>query len=170
MASDFQVIESRVGVLQARRPGVRVRQLSSGVSKTRQEFRESADVNVLVARYRRGTPFPAGRDVGAYIDARGGAEGLHAALNLVREAEDRFMALDARVRKACENSAEGLMALLGDESRVDESIELGLREAPEGWVPPSRRVLSGSGAPISAGAGVGAPPAAPAASPVSGGE
>jgi len=96
------------------------------VSRTKQSFREEADINTIMRRYlRTGILESQARGVPRYGDFTS-AEDYHACMTRVRQAEELFMTLPAEVRDHVDNDPRKLLDLVFDPSRVDEARELGL--------------------------------------------
>jgi len=97
-------------------------------SRTKQSFKESCDINVIMARQRKtglithlSTRHPVYADVSQMTDFR-------QSLEQVREVEDFFMRLPARVREHFANEPASFLEYMNDSGRtVDELKELGLR-------------------------------------------
>lgn len=102
---------------------------SDSPSMTKQSFREDADINVLVARFKAGQeqPPPPGRalygdftKVGDYLEA----------MTKVAEANSQFEQLTSSVRSRFRNDPAELLAFCDDPANAEEGVQLGLFEAP----------------------------------------
>jgi len=108
----------------------RVRTEVGTVSRTKQEFREETDANVILKRYRASGFLPLTGKEPIFQDVSSGAIGYHAALTLVRRAEASFEAIPAEIRSACGNDAQRFVALLTDPLLEAEAVKLGLLKGP----------------------------------------
>lgn len=98
-------------------------------SKTKQEFKDSADINKIMKRFLAGEAFPQATREGYYADVPN-IKNLHEAYELVQQSEESFMSLPAEARKRFENDPLQLVSFLQDPANVDEAVKLGLMEAP----------------------------------------
>lgn len=93
---------------------------------TRQEFAEECDLNALMKRYERTGLLPQhpGREAfyGDFVDLPSYQE----ALSAIREAQDAFMSLPARVRLEFENDPARFVKFAEDPSNLDQMREWGL--------------------------------------------
>lgn len=98
-------------------------------SLTKQSFAEEADINVLMERFVRTGYFPSVDDLGGpqpmYGDFSEGVDYMEA-LERVRQANDSFAALDARVRDRFRNDPALLLEFLSREENRGEALKLGL--------------------------------------------
>lgn len=97
-------------------------------SMTKQEFRDDADINVIVARVLKGEPqaqFP-----GTFGDFSQVPD-FATAMQQVVEAKTAFDALPSRIRTRFHNNAASLVAFLDDPDNLDEAVRLGLIEKPD---------------------------------------
>lgn len=104
--------------------------LICGKGRTKQSFRDAADINTIVARYRktgmlenlsRAQPYYADvSTVGTYADN----------LRKVTLANESFMMLPAALRERFENDPGQLMDFIADEANTAEAIELGILAKP----------------------------------------
>lgn len=106
--------------------------VNEGPVLTQQQFAQDADINVLVRRFgveKLAEMRP--MDPSTFGDFTE-APDLRTALEVMRKAEDDFMALPPRVRARFQNSAAELWEFLQDEENRAEAEFLGLVEkAPE---------------------------------------
>lgn len=93
---------------------------------TQQNAAEECDINIIVAKAKRGADIshltikqPMYGDFRNMPDLRG-------ALLAVKDAEERFMTLDPKVRKRFDNDPAKLLDFLNDNKNRDEAVELGL--------------------------------------------
>lgn len=144
-----------------RKPWERVRVTTpvGELSRTKQSFREEADINAIMRRYlRTGILESQARGTPRYGDFTS-AEDFHACMTRVRNAEELFLRLPAEVRDYVDNDPKELLELVFDPARVDEARALGL--IPE--VPNAE-----GGAPVPAGPAVRASGEGPGSVPASG--
>lgn len=97
---------------------------------TRQEFKDDADINVLVRRFGVTGALPPPAPPEAYGDFSG-VEDFQTAMLELQYAEGRFMELRSDIRERFQNSPGELLAFLSDEANHDEAVELGLIPASE---------------------------------------
>jgi len=102
--------------------------VNNGPKITQESFAQDADINVLVRRFgiekiQELHPIDPDR-----FGDFSGAPDLRTALEVMREAEDRFMSLPARLRARFDNSAAELWEFLQDDSNRPEAEFLGLVE------------------------------------------
>lgn len=97
-----------------------------------------ADINVLVKRYgidKSGMPV-APIDPSAYGDLSE-APDLKTAMDRIRDANERFAALPASMRRRFNNDAAQLWDFVNDPQNGDESVSLGLLQREESSVVPT---------------------------------
>lgn len=118
------------------RPHKRAAIVCSG-GRTRQEFAEECDINVIMRRYQtHGLLPPNGRQMqyGDFVDMPDFLD----AMNTVARANEAFAALPAHVRKRFSNDPAEFCDFVSDPENIDEVRKLGLAKAPEkGPAPPS---------------------------------
>lgn len=99
--------------------------------KTKSEFKEECDLNVLMARYKKTGILPAGRNaMPQYFDASEVPD-FHQAMQLVIDAEVAFMRLPASVRKQFGNDPTAFLEYATDPKNVDQMRKWGLADEPE---------------------------------------
>lgn len=111
--------------------GMEVRKVyhpTGGRLMVKQAPREHTDINFIVNRWRQTGYVQGSGKEPRYGDFSAGLD-YHACLNHVRDAEDSFMRLPARVRSYCENDAGKFLDLCEDPERIKEMEALGLLEA-----------------------------------------
>lgn len=102
-----------------------------GESMTQQHFKDQCDINKILTRYSRdGLVAHLAAKPGAYMDLPADLD-YQAALHLVMDAEENFLALPAELRKELDNDPAQFLAWIADESNRDRAIELGLIDRPE---------------------------------------
>lgn len=102
--------------------------------RTKQEFKDECDINVLMKRYERTGVLPTAR-IGnpSYVDAADLPDYM-GALQLVRDAHESFEALPARVRASFDNDPARFVEFASDPANKDQMREWGLGapvEAPK---------------------------------------
>lgn len=104
--------------------------LSAG-GRTRQEFKDECDVNLIMARFQKTGQWPP-RDAAApvYLDVSG-APDLMTALQVMSDADQAFMSLPARVRAEFENDPLKFVAFAADENNLDQLRDWGLAKPKE---------------------------------------
>jgi len=101
-------------------------QLSCGVGRTKQEFKEECDINRIMARYLRTGSWPAETKVGTYGDFSK-ASSLQEAYAIVDEAESQFAGLPAKVRDRFKNDAVAFLAWIeAKDFNLEEAHEMGI--------------------------------------------
>lgn len=105
---------------------------TEGPSLTRQEFADECDVNALMARYEKTGQMIPSRAVGPpqYLDLTDVPD-LHAAMNIMRDAEAAFMRLPAVVRREFENDVTQFVEFAEDPENLDQMREWGLAKPAE---------------------------------------
>lgn len=101
-------------------------------SLTQQHFAENADINVLVKRLGlEDAPLPVEALDPRYYGDFTEVPDLRTALDLVRDAENRFMELPARLRAKFDNSSAKLWSWIHDPDNGPEAVRLGLLAEPK---------------------------------------
>lgn len=101
-------------------------------SLTQQSFKDDADINVLVRRFGLDhVAIPPYADDARYYGDFTNVPDLRTALDLVRDAENRFMDLDAKLRAKFDNNPAKLWHWINDPDNGPEAVRLGLLRAPE---------------------------------------
>lgn len=103
-------------------------------SMTKQEFTHELDLNVIMARFIVSDFDPSTLPISARKalqgDFTGAPESYHEALNLVVNAKQSFMTLDADLRARFDNDPQKFLDFVSDPENRDELIELGLAVTP----------------------------------------
>lgn len=115
-------------------------------SRTDQQFAEEVDINTIVKRFGLTGELPEKGSVrapleGDFVDVHD----FQSALNVVRQAEEAFMAMPADVRAEFNNDPGRFVSFVQNEKNRDRAIELGLvvpRETPPAPEPMLVRVVS----------------------------
>ena len=110
-----------------------------------QSERDECDINTIVKRFGLTGELPGDLAIPQSGDFSGLPD-FHAAMNMVREAQEEFMRVPADIRARFNNDPQRLMDFVHDEANRDEARKLGLL-APVVEVPPpvvmDVRVVSG---------------------------
>lgn len=104
-------------------------------TRTSQEFKEECDINTIVERFGITGELPEPGSVkapleGDFVDVHD----FQSALNVVRQAEEAFMAMPADVRTEFNNDPGRFMAFVNDPSNLERAVKLGIavpRETPK---------------------------------------
>ncbi|UDN67537.1 internal scaffolding protein [robinz microvirus RP_40] len=100
-------------------------------SRTRQEFADECDINVLMAKFEAtGVISHISQREPFYLDVSDGVLPLADALDVVRAAERAFMSLPAKARAEFDNDAVRFVEFAQDPANKDRMIEWGLAVAP----------------------------------------
>ena len=99
-------------------------------SMTEQHFKDECDINNIVATYQQTGVLPSGDRQPLFGDFADFPQDLMSAQHYFDEAQDRFMQLDANIRKEFGNNPAMLLDFIRDEKNRDRAIELGLIERP----------------------------------------
>lgn len=98
---------------------------------TQQSAKDECDVNVIIDRIKRGADIPnASPNPPRYGDFTAIPTDLRECLNIVRQADELFMSMDAKVRRRFDNDPAKMLDFLNDDKNRQEAIDLGLVEAP----------------------------------------
>lgn len=101
--------------------------------RTQQQFKEETDINTIVDKFLASgemppaTQFPTEQDFTETFD-------FQTSMNVLRQAEESFMQLNAKARARFQNDPQQFMAFMHNEENQEEAIRLGLairREKPE---------------------------------------
>lgn len=115
-------------------PPKRFQTKQGGPSKVQQHFKESCDLNYIMAKYARTGILPVNRNQPQFGDFTNIKD--HAsALNAVMDADNAFMSLPAKIRKRFGNNPQYLLEFVNNEQNREEAIKLGLIPEPEDAVP-----------------------------------
>lgn len=101
-----------------------------GPSRTKQEFKDECDINVLMKRYKATGLFPQFPGQEPRYVSNIGMPDYQEALNIVRQAETEFAGINSELRKRFDNDPAKFLAFVNDPKNADELVSLGLREAP----------------------------------------
>lgn len=108
-----------------------------GPGRTKQSFKEEADINTLIKRFGIGNPLPTGARIPSYGDFTQAGD-YQTALNVINEAERAFYAVPADVRARFLNDPARFVEFFNDEQNYPEAVRLGLVPPDaRGTVPPA---------------------------------
>lgn len=139
------------------------------LGRTKQSFKDECDINLIMKRYER-------TGVIDFINPRTSFYSdcpdldFQAAMQLVKDAKDRFAALPSNVRDRFGNDPGKLLQFLSDPSNREEAIKLGLvaTQGGQGGSAPQEGGAARQGPPIQSSEGSKAPPS-PVPPPAQGG-
>lgn len=94
-------------------------------SLTQQQFKDEADINTIVDRFLRSGVMPTPVNMPQYVDYEGVFD-FQSAMNVVRQADENFMRLDAKVRARFNNSPQEFLEFFANPDNTDEAVRLGL--------------------------------------------
>lgn len=127
-------------------------QVECANGRTKQEFKDECDLNVLMRKYEKTGVLPTGRmSAPRYVDAFD-LPSYQESLQIMADAERAFMSLPARVRGEFDNDPEKFVAFAQDEKNVDKLREWGLAKPPEPAPEPVQVEVVNQPAPSSEGA------------------
>ena len=103
-------------------------------SLTQQQFRDESDINNIVDRFMKTGHLPDPVSMPQYVDYEGVFD-FQSAMNVVRQADENFMRMDAKVRSRFHNSPQEFLEFFADPANSEEAVRLGLavptpRESP----------------------------------------
>nr|WAE43330.1 MAG: internal scaffolding protein [Microviridae sp.] len=105
-------------------------------SKTQQHFADEVNINSIMERYAKTQVIDVPELQGVFGDFSGEVEFL-TYQNALKEANDQFMMLDAKIRRRFENSPVELLKFLEVPENRAEAIELGLISAETKIIAPT---------------------------------
>lgn len=104
--------------------------------RTKQEFAEECDLNVLMRRYEKTGVLPTGKaNPPRYVDAFD-LPSFQESMQIVADAERAFMSLPSRVRGEFDNDPEKFVEFASNEANVDKLREWGLAKPQEAPLSP----------------------------------
>jgi len=103
--------------------------LHTGPGKTKQEFRQEADLNYQMARFAKTGMLPPAVMQGVYADVSEYGDYAEV-LRRVTAAQESFNALPPDIRFRFQNRPENLVAFLQDANNREEAVKLGLIDKP----------------------------------------
>lgn len=99
-------------------------------SRTKQEFKDECDINMIMKRYKATGLFPQFPGQEPRYVSNIGMPDYQEALNIVRTAEAEFASVNSEIRKRFDNDPAKFLAFINDPQNADELVKLGLREPP----------------------------------------
>jgi phage internal scaffolding protein len=97
-------------------------------SLTQQQFRDESDINNIVDRFMKTGHLPDPVSMPQYVDYEGVFD-FQSAMNVVRQADENFMRMDAKVRARFHNSPQEFLEFFADPANSEEAVRLGLAVA-----------------------------------------
>lgn len=94
-------------------------------SLTQQQFKEEADINTIVDRFMKSGVLPSPAVMPQFMDVEGVFD-YQTAMNYVRQADENFMRMDAKVRARFNNSPQEFLEFFANPENTQEAIRLGL--------------------------------------------
>ena len=94
-------------------------------SLTQQQFAEESDINFIVDRFMKTGHLPTPATMPQYAEYDGVFD-FQSAMNVVRQADENFMRMDAKVRARFHNSPQEFLEFFANPDNVDEAVRLGL--------------------------------------------
>lgn len=94
-------------------------------SLTQQQFAEEADINNIVDRFMKTGHIPNAVTMPQYADYEGVFD-FQSAMNVVRQADENFMRMDAKVRARFHNSPQEFLEFFANPDNTEEAVRLGL--------------------------------------------
>jgi len=94
-------------------------------SLTQQQFRDESDINNIVDRFMKTGHLPDPVSMPQYVDYEGVFD-FQSAMNVVRQADENFMRMDAKVRARFHNSPQEFLEFFADPANTEEAVRLGL--------------------------------------------
>jgi len=105
-------------------------------SLTQQQFKDESDINNIVDRFMKTGHLPDPVSMPQYVDYEGVFD-FQSAMNVVRQADENFMRMDAKVRARFHNSPQEFLEFFADPANSDEAVRLGLAVAIPKESPPA---------------------------------
>lgn len=102
---------------------------------TKQSFADEVNVNAIMRKYRAGHPIEHFNSTSPSYGDFSNVTTYKEAVDQIMAAEERFNALPSEVRKAANNTPQGLLEYLDDESNREEAEQFGLLIPQEKSVP-----------------------------------
>jgi len=104
-------------------------------SLTQQQFRDESDINNIVDRFMKTGHLPDPVSMPQYVDYEGVFD-FQSAMNVVRQADENFMRMDAKVRSRFHNSPQEFLEFFADPANAEEAVRLGLAVSKPKESPP----------------------------------
>ncbi|QCS36699.1 minor capsid protein [Capybara microvirus Cap3_SP_641] len=94
-------------------------------SLTQQQFKEESDINNIVDLFMKTGHLPTPVSMPQYVDYEGVFD-FQSAMNAVRQADENFMRMDAKLRARFHNSPQEFLEFFADPNNTEEAVRLGL--------------------------------------------
>lgn len=94
-------------------------------SLTQQQFADESDINNIVDRFMKTGHIPTPTSMPQYMDYEGVFD-FQTAMNAVRQADENFMRMDAKVRARFHNSPQEFLEFFANPDNTEEAVRLGL--------------------------------------------
>ena len=104
-------------------------------SLTQQQFRDESDINTIVDRFMKTGHLPDPVSMPQYVDYEGVFD-FQSAMNVVRQADENFMRMDAKVRARFHNSPQEFLEFFADPANSEEAVRFGLVLPKPKEIPP----------------------------------
>lgn len=98
-------------------------------SLTKQNFKESCDVNYILKKYQKTGILPLADKVPMWGDFSN-VKSYQESMNIVMKAEAQFSALPSNIRKRFGNDPSQFLEFMDDDGNIEEAVELGLKSRP----------------------------------------
>lgn len=99
-------------------------------TRTQQQFKDDADINVIMRRFAVTGQLPQGVRMPQYGDFIDAVDDYQTAMNAIRAAEESFMMMPATVRDRFSNNPQRFLEFCEDPRNADEAKKLGLTKKP----------------------------------------
>lgn len=99
-------------------------------SMTEQHFKDECDINTIVSQYQQTGVLPCGNREPLFGDFAEFPQDLQSSQKYFDDAQERFMQLDAKIRKEFDNDPVKLLQFIADSNNRERAIELGLIDRP----------------------------------------
>jgi len=105
---------------------------------TQQQFRDAADINILVKRFGlEHAPIPVGAFDPSYYGDFTDVPDLRTAMDRLNDARDKFMSLPPKLRARFNNNLAQLWDFVNDPENAEEAVRLGLFVQLQSETPPA---------------------------------
>jgi len=112
-------------------PSTPSKQLFPKPTMAKQSFQAECDINNIMKKYQNtGVIEHVQKTQGAYGDFSTHTD-YHDSVNRVNAANEAFLQLPSKVRKAFDNNPGNMLAFLDDPANYDEAVRLGLVKSPD---------------------------------------
>lgn len=98
-------------------------------SLTQQQFADESDINNIVDRFMKTGHLPTPSSMPQFADYEGIFD-FQSAMNVVRQADENFMRMDAKVRARFHNSPQEFLEFFANPDNAEEAVRLGLAVPP----------------------------------------